>query len=90
MHDGCKSFDECPTLEEARMYNEIESDSEEQDSDEYNSEEENDGDEARQELADLKDNGSDEEIADDARDLAKHRDDDDDENCLDDGNDQDA
>lgn len=54
-HDGCPSFDECPTAEDARIYNAILANEDpENDSDEYDSEY-SDLQEAKDELEDLKD-----------------------------------
>lgn len=56
IHDGCKSFDECPTAEDDRVYQQIleaESEGDESDiSDDYGAEH-SDEEEAKQELEDL-------------------------------------
>lgn len=57
IHDGCKSFDECPTAEDNRVYQEIleaeDSQAEESDiSDDYGAEN-SDEEEAKQELEEL-------------------------------------
>ena len=59
IHDGCKSFEECPSLEEDRMYEELcEGESEEEDEG-SDSDDFSDVEDAKKELNDLKD--SDEE-----------------------------
>ena len=58
MHDGCKSFDECPTAEDETIYYQLREElNSDDDSDEYGSEISN-LTEARQELEELKDSQS--------------------------------
>ncbi len=61
IHDGCKSFEECPTADDERIYGELcDGDSDEEDeaddSDDFSDNEKN---EAKQELNDLKDSDQD-------------------------------
>lgn len=62
IHDGCKSFSECPNIEDARLYEELVENASDV-SDEYDSEqsEHSDLEEAKQELEDLKEGDDDEE-----------------------------
>lgn len=63
IHDGCKSFEECPTAEDDRIYHEIVQNEESQDSDDYDSEEnDSDEEEAAQELEELKEEGEADQI----------------------------
>jgi cell division control protein 45 len=66
IHDGCKSFDECPTTDDDRIYGELcEGDSEEEDEGSDDSDDFSDVEDAKKELDDLKD--SDEGEQDDAK-----------------------
>lgn len=60
IHDGCRSFDECPTKEDDRVYHElIDNQGSDEDSDEYGSEY-SDLQEAKDELEELKESDADE------------------------------
>lgn len=68
IHDGCKSFDECPTADDERIYGELcEGESDEDEDEGSDSDDFSDMDDAKQELNDLKD--SDQEEQDDAKPL---------------------
>ena len=68
IHGGCKSFNECPTIEDARLYEELVENASDV-SDEYDSEQSeeqhSDLEEAKQELEDLKEDDDDEEVLED-------------------------
>ena len=55
IHDGCKSFDECPTAEDDRIYTQLAEERKDLDSDseDYDSELERDDDEVLKELQEL-------------------------------------
>jgi len=60
IHDGCESFDKYPTHEDFQFLSEMQDD-EDDEEDEVYDEDESDKEEAKEELNDLKDNGSDED-----------------------------
>ena len=72
IHDGCKSFDECPTAEEDRLYQQI-LDAEDPDaSDQYDYDSEySDLQEAKEELEELKDEDEGENYLEDGIDQDK-------------------
>ncbi len=56
IHDGCKSFEKCPNADDARIYDEILTNQDEEDlEDDFESDFNSDEEEAKQELEELKD-----------------------------------
>jgi cell division control protein 45 len=55
IHDGCKSFDECPTADDDRVWNELCEDSDEDDEASDSEDDFSDVEDAKKELDDLKD-----------------------------------